>query len=123
LAKFTGITLQKLTTEYAETDGQTEIVNQFIQTRLRPFVNYFQDNWSNLLPYIDFAMAIQPHDATGLSPAKVNLGYLFRMLFDWKARFRKPLNYRNRMSQQQLQAFAKQRSEVMQFVRNNLIKV
>jgi hypothetical protein len=41
LAKLTEITLQKLTAEYAETDSQTEIVNQFIQTRLRPFVNYF----------------------------------------------------------------------------------
>jgi hypothetical protein len=122
LAKLTGITLQKLTAEHAETDGQTEIVNQFIQTRLRSFVNYFQDNWSDLLPCIDFAMAIQPHNATGLSPAEVDLGYLFRMLFDWEARSRKPLNYRDRMFQQQLQAFAKQRSEAMQFVRNNLIK-
>jgi hypothetical protein len=100
LAKLTGITFQRLTAEYAETNNQTEIVNQFIQTRLRSFVNYFQDNWFNLLPYIDFAMAIQPHDATGLSPAEVDLGYLFRMLFDWEARFRKPLNYRNRMFQQ-----------------------
>jgi hypothetical protein len=97
-------------------------VNQFIQTRLRSFVNYFQDNWFDLLPCIDFAMATQPHNATGLSPAKVDLGYLPRMLFDWKARSRKPLNYKNRMSQQQSQAFAKQRSEAMQFVRNNLIK-
>jgi hypothetical protein len=101
LAKLTGITLQKSTAEYAETDGQIEIVNQFIQTRLRSFVNYFQDNWSDLLPCIDFAIAIQPHDATGLSLAEVNFGYLSRMLFDWKARFRKPLNYRNRMFQQQ----------------------
>jgi hypothetical protein len=44
LAKLTGITLQKLTAEHAETNGQTEIVNQFIQTKLRPFVNYFQNN-------------------------------------------------------------------------------
>jgi hypothetical protein len=44
------------------------------------------------------------------------------MLFDWKARSRKPLNYRNRMFQQQSQAFAKQRSKAVQFVRNNLIK-
>jgi hypothetical protein len=44
LAKLTGITLQKSTAEHAETNGQTEIVNQFIQTRLHPFVNHFQDN-------------------------------------------------------------------------------
>jgi hypothetical protein len=44
------------------------------------------------------------------------------MLFDWEARSRKPLNYRDRMSQQQSQTFAKQRSKAVQFVRNNLIK-
>jgi hypothetical protein len=67
-------------------------------------------------------MAIQPHNATGLSLAEVDLGYFFRMLFDWEARSRKPLNYRDRISQQQSQAFAKQRSETVQFVKNNLIK-
>jgi hypothetical protein len=58
LSKLIGITLQRLTAKHAETNGQTEIVNQFIQTKLRPFVNYFQDNWSKLLPCIDFAMVI-----------------------------------------------------------------
>jgi hypothetical protein len=65
----------------------------------RPFINRFQDNWSNLLLYIDFAIVIQPHDITGLAPAEVDLGYLPRMLFDWEARFRKPLSYKNRMLQ------------------------
>jgi hypothetical protein len=44
LLKLIGITLQRLTAKYTETNGQTEIVNQFIQTKLRPFVNYFQNN-------------------------------------------------------------------------------
>jgi hypothetical protein len=57
-------------------------VNQFIQTKLRPFVNYFQNNWSKLLPCIDFAMATQLHDAIGLYSAKVDLGYFPKMLFD-----------------------------------------
>jgi hypothetical protein len=97
LSKLIGITLQQLTAEYAETDKQTEIVNQFIQTKLRPFVNYFQNNWLKLLPCIDFAIAIQSHDAIGLYLAKVDLGYFSRMLFDWKARSRKPTNPRNRI--------------------------
>jgi hypothetical protein len=45
-------------------------------------------------------MAIQPHDATGLYPAEIDLGYLSRMLFDWEARSRKPTNPRNRILQQ-----------------------
>jgi hypothetical protein len=66
-------------------------------------------------------MAIQPHDATGLCPAEVDLGYFSRILFDWEARLRKLINPRNRILQQQAQAFAKQRSEAIRFARNNLI--
>jgi hypothetical protein len=36
--------LKLSTAEHAQTDGQTEIVNQIIDTRLRPFVNHFQDD-------------------------------------------------------------------------------
>jgi hypothetical protein len=35
-----------------------------------------------LLPYIDFAMAIQLHDAIELCPAEIDLGYFPKMLFD-----------------------------------------
>jgi hypothetical protein len=66
-------------------------------------------------------MATQPHDATGLCPAEVDLGYLPKMLFDWEARLRKPTNPRNRVSQQQAQIFAKQRFEAIRFARNNLV--
>jgi hypothetical protein len=87
--RLTGITLQRSTAEHAETDGQTEIVNQFIQTKLRPFINHFQNDWSLYLPCLDFAHATQPHDSTGLVPAQVELGYLPRMTFDWAARTRR----------------------------------
>jgi hypothetical protein len=58
LLKLTEIALQRSIAEHAETDGQTEIVNQFVQIKLRSFVNHFQNNWSELLLCIDFAMAI-----------------------------------------------------------------
>ena len=35
-----------------QTDGQTEIMNQYLDQRLRPYVNYYQDNWSSMLPLI-----------------------------------------------------------------------
>jgi hypothetical protein len=123
LLKLTGITLQRLTAKHAETNEQTEIVNQFIQTKLRPFVNYFQNNWSKLLPCINFAIAIQSYDATGLYPAKIDLSYFSRMLFDWKARSRKLTNFRNQILQQQTQAFARQRSKAIRFAKNNLITI
>jgi len=32
-------------------DGQTEIVNQYMAQRLRPYVDYYQDDWSEWLPW------------------------------------------------------------------------
>jgi len=52
---------------HPQTDGNTEILNQYIDQRLRPFVNHFQDNWSDLLPAMEFAQAILPHESTGLT--------------------------------------------------------
>lgn len=52
-----GIRLKLSTAYHPETDGQTEIVNQHINMRLRPFMSHYQDNWSELLPLIDFAAA------------------------------------------------------------------
>ena len=52
--------------------------------RLRPFVNYYQDNWSELLPMVDFAGAML-QDSIGLSPFLVDNGYEPRTSFDWRA--------------------------------------
>ncbi len=50
-----GIKLKLSTAFYPQTDSQTEIMNQYLDQRLRPFVNYYQDNWSEMLPMIDYA--------------------------------------------------------------------
>ena len=49
--------------------------NQYLDQRLRPFVNYHQDNWSDLLPCMDWAQATLPHETTGLSPYEVEFGH------------------------------------------------
>lgn len=52
-----GVKVKLSTAYHAQTDGQTKIVNQHIVNRLKPFINCYQDNWSDLLLMIDFAPA------------------------------------------------------------------
>jgi hypothetical protein len=58
-------------------------MNQYMAQRLRPFVSYYQGDWSERLPMIDFAQAVLPHESTGLAPAYVDSGYVPRTSFDW----------------------------------------
>jgi len=55
-----GIKIKLSTAFHPQTDGQTEIMNQYLDQRLRPFVNYYQDNWSELLPMMDYAQLTLP---------------------------------------------------------------
>ena len=82
LCRILGIKLKLLTVYHPQTDGQTEIINQYLDQRLRPFINYHQDNWSDLLPIMDFAQAALPHDSTGLTPFYIEFGYKPRTSFD-----------------------------------------
>jgi len=78
-----GIRLKLSTANHPQMDRQTEIANQYLDQRLRPFVNYFQDDWDELLPLVDYAQATLPHDSTGYAPIQLELGYLPRTSFDW----------------------------------------
>jgi transposase InsO family protein len=80
-----GIRLKLSTSNHPQTDGQTEIWNQYMAQKLRPFVNYYQDNWSELLPMVDFSGAVLSQDSTNLSPFLVDSGYEPRTSFDWHA--------------------------------------
>ena len=83
--KFTSILQVKLalsTADYPQTDGQTEIINQYIDQRLRPFMNYYQDDWSRWLPIIDFAHASLNYESIGQSPIIIEMGYKLRTSFD-----------------------------------------
>ena len=76
---------RKLSTAYhPQTDGQSEIANQYMAQRLRPYVEQNQDNWSEILPMVDFAASILPQDIIKKSPFFVERGYEPSMTFDWK---------------------------------------
>ena len=44
LCKLIEVKQKLLTVYYSQTDNNTEILNQYIDQRLRLFINYFQDN-------------------------------------------------------------------------------
>lgn len=83
--------LKLSTAHHAQTDGQTEIVNQAIINRLRIFVNFFQDNWSELMPMMDFAASCLPHESASLTPFYINNGFEPRTSFDWTTSSISPL--------------------------------
>ena len=73
----------KLTTAYnPNVDGQTEIMNQYVKQRLRPFCTYYQDNWSQMLPIMDLAQLTLPHESLGITPFQLLNGYEPRTSWD-----------------------------------------
>ena len=79
-----GIQIKLSTAFHPQTDGQTEVMNQYLDQRLRPFVNYYQDNWSELLPVMDYAQLTMPHESIGMSPFELLNAYPPRTSFDWR---------------------------------------
>jgi hypothetical protein len=69
-----GIETALSTAHRPQTDGQTERLNQTVETFLRIFTSYHQNDWVSLLPYAEFAYNNQKHSSTGWSPFFINHG-------------------------------------------------
>ena len=80
-----GTKLKLSTANHPQTDGQTEIVNQYFDQRLRPYVNYYQDDWDEWVAIIDYQQSALWHETTGQSPFFTEKGYEPRTSFDWES--------------------------------------
>jgi len=60
---------------YPKDDRQTEHMNQTLEQYLHVYYNYQQDNWSELLPFVEFAYNNALSATTGVSPFFANKGY------------------------------------------------
>jgi hypothetical protein len=116
-----GIRLKLSTAFHPQTDGQTEIMNQYLDQRLRPFINYHQDDWSDLLPMMDYAQATLPHDSTGVSPFFIEFGYEPRTSFDWTPP-KEPATPRDQISQEEARKLAKRMHVAWETARTNMEK-
>ena len=59
---------------HPEGDGQTKCTNQTLEQYLHVYCNYQQDNWSGLLPLVEFAYNNAPSATTSVSPFFANKG-------------------------------------------------
>jgi predicted aspartyl protease len=116
-----GVKLKYSSGQHPQTDGQTEIMNQYLDQRLRPFVNYFQDNWSDLLPIMDYAQLVLPHDALGMSPFELLNGYRPTTSFDWE-RPDKEYTPRETLKMDEAKAFASRMHDAWEFAKDSLQK-
>jgi hypothetical protein len=69
-----GIERNLSTAFHPQSDGQTERVNQVLETYLRLYVNYNQDNWAEMLDMAEFCYNNTWHSATQCTPFFSNIG-------------------------------------------------
>ena len=60
---------------YSEGDGQTKHMNQTLEQYLCVYCNYQQDNWSELLPLMEFAYNNAPSATISIFPFFANKEY------------------------------------------------
>jgi len=60
---------------HPEANSQAERTNQMLEQYLQVYCNYQQDNWSELLPLVEFAYNNTPSATTGVSPFFANKRY------------------------------------------------
>ena len=75
LARILGYDLKLSTAYHPQTDGETERVNQEIETYLRLFCQGQPDKWSNLVSMVEFAHNSATHSSTQKSLFSLILGY------------------------------------------------
>jgi hypothetical protein len=67
-----GIEWNLSTAYHPQTDGQTELINQEVESYLRAFINYRQNDWAKWLPTTEFQYNDKVHSATKNSPFFLN---------------------------------------------------
>ena len=81
LMEHLGVELNMSTAFHPQTDGQTERVNQVLETYLRHYCNFQQDDWAELLPLAEHAYNTATSEATKVSPFFAN--YHFNPETQW----------------------------------------
>jgi hypothetical protein len=84
LSKLMGTKWKLSAPGHSQTAGQAEIMIQYFEQRLRPFVNHYQDNWAAAVPAMDYVHNGTPHESIGMEPHEALMGYPMPKLYDWE---------------------------------------
>ena len=82
LCKITKIKWKLSSAGHSQTAGQAKVMNQYIDQRLCPYINHYQNNWTDFIPAIDFAAALLPFEFIEMSLYEVKWGYKANIFFD-----------------------------------------
>ena len=80
LGKLLYYNLSLSTAYHPQSDGETEQVNQEVETYLRIFCGNNPASWSELIPHTEFTHNHHPHSVTNQSPFYLMMGYEPRTL-------------------------------------------
>lgn len=70
-----GLKHKASTAYHPQTDGQTERINQIVETYLRCYVNFDQNDWVEYLPTAQASYNSTPVESTNYSPFYANYGF------------------------------------------------
>jgi hypothetical protein len=90
LYNYLGIKRSMSTAYHPRTDGQTERINQVIESYLRSYCNYEQNDWASMLAMAEYAYNNSKHLATKISPFYANYGFEPRTNSPTEVQFRNP---------------------------------
>ena len=122
LSMILGVKWKKSSPGHSQTAAQVENLNQWINQRLRIYVNHYQDNWSKFIPALDFVQNGTPHDSTGLEPHEVMMGCPMPQQWEWQNRTTdfSDIAVREKLSRQEGQRIAEQVQGAIEIARQNM---
>lgn len=85
LAEMFGTRLALSTSKHPQTDGQTEVMNQHLETMLRAYISKDQKDWAHWLDVLQFAYNNATHSSHKSTPAQLLMGYKPRSPLDFLA--------------------------------------
>jgi hypothetical protein len=90
LYNYLGLKRSMSTAYHPQTDGQTEWINQGIESYLRSDCNLEQNDWASILSMAEYVYNNSKHSATKISPFYANYRFEPRTTWPTEIQFRNP---------------------------------